>query len=222
MIYLKSEDVLLFQGDSITHGNRGENQSDFNHVLGHGHQFMLAGRLLLENLPRSPFIVNRGVSGDNTGRLLARWKEDALDLRPTVLSLLIGVNNCWGCDPDAPAVFAREFSELLDRTANALPECRLILCEPFGFLPPQEKENPAKESLFRVELVRACAETVRREAAAAGAVFVPFRSALAPYVEKSAPGTVIWDGVHPTVLGHEIMARCWYETVDRSGIFTGP
>ena len=221
MIYLKTEDILLFQGDSITHGNRGENQSDLNHVLGHGYQFMLAGRLLLENLPRSPFIVNRGVSGAATGNLLARWDADALALRPTVLSILIGVNNCWGGAPDAPAVFAREFAALLNRTREALPGCRLILCEPFGFVPPPERESPTKQSLFRIELVRACAETVRAEAQSAGAVFVPFWSALAPYEQKSAPGTVIWDGVHPTVLGHEIMARCWYETVDKSGVFAG-
>ena len=93
MIYLKKSDVVLFQGDSITHGGRGENPKDQNHVLGHGYQSLIAGRLAMENLERMPKFYNRGVSGDTTANLLSRWEKDAMDLKPTVLSLLIGVNN---------------------------------------------------------------------------------------------------------------------------------
>lgn len=36
--------TILFQGDSITYGNRGRND-DPNHILGHGYVFILAGKL---------------------------------------------------------------------------------------------------------------------------------------------------------------------------------
>ena len=49
MIKLGKQDVLLFQGDSITHGNRVESDWDMNHVLGHGYQFILAGKIGLDN-----------------------------------------------------------------------------------------------------------------------------------------------------------------------------
>ena len=35
MIYLNSEDIVLFSGDSITDGNRGR-KMDCNHTMGHG------------------------------------------------------------------------------------------------------------------------------------------------------------------------------------------
>ena len=64
MIKLGKQDVLLFQGDSITHGNRVESDWDMNHVLGHGYQFILAGKIGLDNYKTCPKIVNRGISGD--------------------------------------------------------------------------------------------------------------------------------------------------------------
>ena len=36
--------VFLFQGDSITDGNRGRNYKDPNHILGHGYPFSIASR----------------------------------------------------------------------------------------------------------------------------------------------------------------------------------
>lgn len=215
MITLYKNDLLLFQGDSITHGGRGENQSDLNHVIGHGYQSVLAGRLLFENRSHMPVIMNRGVSGDDTGHLLARWEEDTLALRPTVLSLLIGVNNCHVRRRNAAENYYRDLCSLLERTVTALPDIRLIVCEPFAFAPPA---GPAGVS---VKDCAACAKKAEKAAADFGAVFVPFWGELERYVGSCPPGSVIWDGVHPTVLGHEIMARFWYDTVDASGVF-GP
>ena len=49
MLKLKENDIILFQGDSITDGARGRN-SDLNHILGHGYQYILAGQLLADNI----------------------------------------------------------------------------------------------------------------------------------------------------------------------------
>ena len=214
MIVLRESDRLLFQGDSITHGGRGENQWDLNHVLGHGYQSILAGRLLFENRAHLPEIINRGVSGDTTGKLLERWETDTLALRPTVLSLLVGVNNSGSQAPDADRVFNEELCALLEQTKAACPEIRLILCEPFAFAPPGGGDDGQE----RIGRVRSFAAHTFAAAERFHAVFVPFWRALAPYVNACPEGSVIWDGVHPTVLGHEIMARCWYRTVDASGI----
>ena len=41
--------TIVFQGDSITDGNRGRN-SDPNHIHGHGYQYILASEILADNL----------------------------------------------------------------------------------------------------------------------------------------------------------------------------
>ena len=106
MIKLKENDVILFQGDSITDGNRGRN-SDLNHVHGHSYQYMIAAELGADNIDKSVEFINRGISGNRISDLYGRWKEDCLNLKPTVLSILIGVNDMifnWehssGSDPE--------------------------------------------------------------------------------------------------------------------------
>jgi len=43
--------------------------------------------------------------------------------------------------------------------------------------------------------------------------FVPFQSLFAE-AAKAAPGEFwLWDGIHPTVAGHAIMANKWREVV---------
>ncbi len=40
-------------------------------------------------------VSNRGISGNRIVDLYARWKPDALHLRPDAISILIGVNDTW-------------------------------------------------------------------------------------------------------------------------------
>src|SRR3954463_6527239 len=83
---------ILFQGDSITDGNRGRN-ADPNHILGHGYVFLIAARHGAEFPAKKLDFINRGVSGDTVSDLERRWQKDALDLKPDILSILIGVND---------------------------------------------------------------------------------------------------------------------------------
>jgi hypothetical protein len=72
---------ILFQGDSITDGNRGRN-NDPNHVLGHSYAFLVAakfGALLPE---RNLTFFNRGISGNKVPDLAARWQQDTIELNP--------------------------------------------------------------------------------------------------------------------------------------------
>ena len=57
--------TILFQGDSITDGNRGRTL-DPNHILGHGYAFLIASALGGRNPEMNWTFLNRGVSG-NTG-----------------------------------------------------------------------------------------------------------------------------------------------------------
>ena len=53
---------VLFQGDSITDGNRGRG-ADPNHILGHGFVFIIAAKFGAEFPGAKLDFINRGVSG---------------------------------------------------------------------------------------------------------------------------------------------------------------
>ena len=76
-------------------------------------------------------VLNCGISGNRVTNLLARWKKDCINLRPDVISILIGVNDVWheqshqeGVDA---SLFEETYRELLRYTKRMLPETKLIL-----------------------------------------------------------------------------------------------
>ncbi len=85
-------DTILFQGDSITDGNRGRSP-DPNHILGHGYVFIIAAKYGAAFPERNLNFMNRGVSGNTVADLAQRWQQDTLDFKPDLLSILIGVND---------------------------------------------------------------------------------------------------------------------------------
>jgi hypothetical protein len=54
---------ILFQGDSITDGNRGRS-ADPNHILGHGYVFIIAAKYGAYLAPLNLEFMNRGNSGN--------------------------------------------------------------------------------------------------------------------------------------------------------------
>lgn len=76
-------------------------------------------------------VLNCGISGNRVTNLLARWKKDCINLRPDVISILIGVNDVWHEQSHQEGVDAELFEEtyrvLLRYTKRMLPETKLIL-----------------------------------------------------------------------------------------------
>lgn len=89
-------DRILFQGDSITDAGRSRSKADLANdqaALGNGYAW-LAGAGLLVGRPEDGLkVFNRGVSGNKVFQLAERWEVDCLQLKPDVLSILIGVND---------------------------------------------------------------------------------------------------------------------------------
>ena len=83
---------VVFLGDSITDANRDKHIE--NEGLGSGYALMVAGELGCHNLSEYEFL-NRGNGGNNVVDLYARIKKDVWNLKPDILSILIGVNDVW-------------------------------------------------------------------------------------------------------------------------------
>ena len=129
--------TILFQGDSITDAGRKQDDPAANSqpALGNGYAWLAAAQLLVDRPERQLKIFNRGISGNKVYQLAERWQADCLDLKPDVLSILIGVNDFWhklkhGYDGTLEK-YETDYRALVKRTKDALPNVKLVICEPF-------------------------------------------------------------------------------------------
>ncbi len=209
--------TILFQGDSITDGGRGRTE-DSNHILGHSYPYIIASKLGNQFAEDQPLFINRGISGDRVSDLYARWNEDAISLAPDLLSILIGVNDAWrimnGLPSGATDRFERAYRHLLEETKEVLPNTKLVLCEPFilntGATEEKWSEWERKLSGYS-RIVQALCEEF-------DAVFVPLQSAFDAASQRADAKYWLWDGVHPTAAGHDLIAEQWLAAVGKSGV----
>jgi len=209
----KPESRIVFQGDSITDGGRGRN-GDPNHILGHSYAFLIAARYGASYPERNLGFFNRGVSGNKLPQLAERWQQDTLDLNPTVVSILIGVNDIWHPLNAGQAVSAEAFEAAYDKlladTVAALPKVKLVLGEPF-ILPG--KATSEKWDVWQGHLKKFQA-VVEKLAAKYHAPVVHYQRAFDAAAKRAPTEYWIWDGVHPTYAGSQLMADEWIRTVN--------
>ena len=221
---------ILFQGDSITDGNRYkdiESRWDLNHQIGHSYAYIVASTLGKEH-PGKYTIINRGVSSDCLDRVALRWQTDVLDEKPDVLSILLGINGNGeydGCFPEGTEAHLQHFDStyrsLLDSARVQNPALKLVIIEPF-VLPVGRYAThfDAFMSVFarKQRMVKEIAEDY-------GAIFIPIQERLNRLVVDCAPMLEangcdidpmkywLWDGVHPTEAMHGVLAELWLDAV---------
>ena len=208
----KKEFVILFQGDSVTDAGRNL-AKEFNQDLGLGYPYLISARLRCDHPEKNYRILNRGISGNRSVDLYARWKIDALNLKPDLISILIGVNDVWhelsrhsGVELDR---FEKVYRLLLEETFIRLPGARILLCEPFIL------HGAATDADFAgFSAVEEYASVVARLAGEYKLGFVPLQRAFSSAAEKCGAETLLADGVHPTVQGSVLLAREWLRAFD--------
>lgn len=203
--------VVLFQGDSITDAGRKRDQADTPNSqpgIGNGYAWMAGSQLLLDQPDLKVF--NRGISGHKVPQLAARWDNDCINLKPDVLSILIGVNDIWhglnGKYDGTPESYEAGYLALIERTKQALPGITLVICEPFVL-----RCGAVNDKWFPTfDAYRASAKKV---AETHGAVFVPFHAVFEEASKIAPPEHWAKDGVHPSQFGSALMARTWLRAV---------
>ncbi len=197
--------VALFAGDSITDAGRRENADD---RLGRGYVRRIAERD--GSRLRS---INAGVSGDRTADLLARWDADVIRPAPDALTVLVGVNDMLrrydAEDPTSIEQFRSNYVELLDRAREKLQLRHLVLMEPFIVAMDDEQRRWRTEDLDEKRAV------VRELADRYSAVFVPLDSVLNERAQPDAQQEIVRDGVHPTAVGHGVIADAWWAAMEK-------
>lgn len=197
--------VLLFTGDSITDAGRGDYENP--RALGSGYPRLLAADLTYEDTEAE--VLDTGISGNRVVDLLARWKKDCLNLKPDVLTILIGVNDVWHelnwQNGVAPALFEEVYRILLREVKEVLPKTRVILMGAYVTHGTATDEN---WEYFERE-VRIRSEIVRRLAAENGLDFVDLQDRFEQVSQEIPVSHWTVDGVHPTNAGHKLIAEAW-------------
>lgn len=206
--------TFLFQGDSITDGNRTRN-NDWNHVMGHGYQYIIASKLWYDFPKKGFHFFNRGISGNKITDLAARWQKDTIELKPDLLSILIGINDTSAFINGNKEFTAEQYETgyrlLLKQTKEQLPNVQFVLCEPF-ILPVGKVKDKWEEYSVEVEKRQ---KIVRQLSDEHKAIFVAFQDAFNKALSKAPADYWIWDGIHPMPAGHELMAREWMHAVSK-------
>ena len=189
---------ILFQGDSITDCGRDRNDI---HDLGSGYPALVA-KLLREEYPDTEFeFINKAISAEHTTDLRKRWKEDAIDLQPDIFTLLIGINDSWHrmynkeWAPDE--AYEDDYKYLLE-SVKTKTNAKIIVLEhylmDFPELLPMRTDVERK---IRID---------RRLAWKYADDFIPLDGLFAKACIKAKPEDLTLEGVHPTPLGHKLIA----------------
>ncbi|MGN7765047.1 SGNH/GDSL hydrolase family protein [Paenibacillus sp. 22594] len=202
----QENDIILFQGDSIT--DWGRNYEDPS-SLGVGYALMIAARLGLLYPEKKLAFFNRGISGNRIADLQKRWDKDCLELKPTVVSIYIGINDTWrryDSGEETTAVqFEASYRDLIERTLAAT-SAKLVLVEPFVLPVPEDRKGWRQDLDPKIHVVRELAREY-------GAVLVPLDGLFAAASVKAESAFWAPDGVHPSPAGHALITDAWLRAV---------
>ena len=193
--------TFLFQGDSITDASRDDDNDD---SLGCGYAFLLASDWLKNKKDEFRFI-NRGNSGDRITDVYVRIKEDIINLKPDMMSILIGVNdvsheltqNC-GVTPEK---FEKIYSMLIEEVTEALPEIKIFILEPFIM---KGIHTEARWDEFSSE-VHKMAKASANIAEKFNLEFIPLQDKFNTAADDGNHRYWSVDGIHPSAAGQQLI-----------------
>lgn len=201
-IRMNPKSRFVFIGDSITDCGRGGEPEG----LGNGYVRMIRDSLRAKDPAHAPQVLNRGISGNKVTNLRDRWQRDVIDLSPSVLSIMIGINDVWhGLNPGGAGVnlevYRTTYGELIAQVKENHPQCAIVLCEPTIISPPAHAKG--NESL------RPYVNAVRELAVEQKVAMAPLHDVFLESAKLRPDIDWTTDGVHPTSSGHMLIARQW-------------
>ncbi len=204
---LEFKSTVLFQGDSITDAGRKHNVHE---ALGEGYSMLTTAWLSASHPEKRLRFINRGLAGNRVRDLRNRWNKDCLDLKPSLVSIMVGINDAFGKpfwrEPTSTESFRSDYEFILEQTRINL-KSDIVLVEPF-LLSNSENYEKTKITLMPIlEIVRELSSQFRT-------ILIPLNEIFAK--AECLADAPYWslDGVHPTLAGHALIALSWIRGVN--------
>ena len=210
---LKNGETLLFIGDSITDCGRRDAQ---HQPLGCGYVRMVADMLTIREPQKKITVVNRGIGGNNIGDLRSRWNDDVLEIKPDWLSIKIGINdlNQTLCKQQdfPPARYEEHFDFLLAETTRRLPDCRILLIDPFFMSRDKIQDSYRAKVLKAIPDYIAAVHRMKRKYKTR---LVKTHDMFQAQLKHHKLGVFSTEPVHPNSAGHLLIAEAVYKALSR-------
>ena len=184
---VKNENRVVFLGNSITEGWAPHFATMF---------------------PGKPYI-GRGIGGQTTPQMLVRFRQDVIDLKPTVVVILAGTNDIAGnTGPSTIEMIENNLASMAELAkANGI---RVVLS---SVLPVYD--YPWKPGLEPAPKIIALNKWMKEYARDHGAVYLDYHSAMAD-ARGGMRGELANDGVHPNEAGYRIMAPLAEQAIQKA------
>ncbi|MGK5507191.1 GDSL-type esterase/lipase family protein [Brevibacillus formosus] len=169
-------------------------------------------------------IVNRGIGGDTTDQARRRFAADVLQLKPCYVVIMIGINNTWALDTFLPSdrLTPQEICQQVTSDVEAMVHAALekgiqpILC---SLLPTcMDRYTRNRE---RNELVVAINDRFQTIAEQTNGLYVDYHSRMTDADGITLRKELADDGLHPHVLGYQLMATVLRDTLSAHDITLG-
>ncbi len=207
---------LVFIGDSITDCERARPVGEgLFGAIGKGYVALVEATLGAASPEKNIRVVNMGCSGNTVRDLKSRWATDVIALKPDWLAIMIGINDVWR-QFDLPRmteihVGPEEYAATLDElVSQTLPLVKgLVLMTPYYLEPNRQDGMRARMDEY--------GRLVKKIADKHGTVFVDTQAAFDKVLQYMYPATLGWDRVHPTAVGHMVLARAFLAGIGFAG-----
>lgn len=209
---VKSE-TILFIGDSITDcGRRGANVP-----LGDGYVRMVSELFAIRQPGKAVRFINKGIGGQTLVELQERWTDDVLHQNPDTLVMMIGINDLartvvQAANPVPAERYAKLYDEVMTRTAVALPDCRVILLDPF-YITRENAASSIRHTMFT--RLDAYIRVVHAMARKFGTGLIQTHTMFQDLLKYQKPEVFCPEPVHPNHTGHLAMAEAVYAALAR-------
>lgn len=236
---IKENSVILFLGDSLTDGGR-HHSMDANHIMGSGYSYIISAKLGLDYHDKNLKFVNKGYDGFDSMMLHSRLYGHVVPNKPDYVSFFFGINDLNTSD-DIPLGVAtnryiKTYENILDDMALLLPETEIIICEPIymevdniedtyensphvatcePFFRPFNQPKNEKHVTYLKSEIAIMQKELKALAERRNLLFVPLQEEFNKVCVGKHAEYFVWDNIHPTIVGHQLIAKKWLDVVGK-------
>jgi len=210
----QSGQKILFIGDSITDAGRRAAERPY----GIGFVKIFRDMLISREPCKQVEIINKGIGGNTVWQMRDRWTDDMLFFKPDYVVILIGINDLH--QPFAGNMEKDEtlqkhtdaYDEILSRTAKELPDCKILLLEPFFM------SRDAASKSFRTEALEVLPDYIavtRQMSEKYNTGLIKTQELFQNILKHYETDTICPEPVHPNATGHLAIAEAIYNALSK-------